>query len=412
VSDQSEFDALIVHEVRALLGQHPHDFAKLTAALPGVYPQDVLRALHSVARQEPHVAEVAERVAASALDDPIVRSPWSGLLGLPPPHPLDFEWRFAASAVETLADHIIAVTPPGTSLAFVGTPTLAVASIPGLEPYAADYYGQDAEALATAGLTNQIRDFRVADLLREFAIGATYSTVVMDPPWYDDYLQRFLHFAASALRIGGHLLTAMPPRGTRPGIAAANREILAHVERLGFQLESKHSARLRYETPFFERNALRAAGILNVASDWRCGDLWILRKVSPPRARWPGDLANVAWSEFTFGSVRLRVDSGANSEGSDPRLHPLVEGDILPSVSRRDDRRARIRVWTTGNRVFWCEAPAQFAALVSDWQKPHSYRGSQGDAHRRTKEYLFELIDRERTELAWPQRQSAPCPID
>ena len=39
----------------------------------------------------------------------------------------------------------------------------------------------------------------------------------------------------------------------------------------------------------------------------------------------------------------------------DPLLVPLVSGDILPSVSRRDSLGKEADVWTIGNRVFRCE---------------------------------------------------------
>ena len=39
----------------------------------------------------------------------------------------------------------------------------------------------------------------------------------------------------------------------------------------------------------------------------------------------------------------------------DPRLAPLVPGDILPTVSRRDDRREAADVWTAGNRIYRCD---------------------------------------------------------
>lgn len=409
--EQELFEAWIHGEIVRALGRVPRDFATLTSVLPGIYPQDVLRALETVPRDVPHLASAVQSLAVSARDQAIPRPEWSGLSGLLPPHPLDFEWRFAPAAVATLAGNIRDVTTNGSRVALVGTPTLAI-SLHGVpESLLVDYYGLDADCLASAGLVNHLRAAKSADLLREVSIGAErYDTIVMDPPWYADYVCRFLHFAARSLQIDGHLLIAMPPCGTRPGVAAANQAILMWAERLGLVLESEHLGAVPYETPFFEHNALRAAGILNVAPDWRRGDLWVLRKIEAPVAEWPGDLVRPTWREFAFGPVRVRVDSGASAEGFDPCLQSIVEGDVLPSVSRRDSRRMRARVWTTGNRVFACEAPAKFAEMVLQWQ--HSPNGSVSDADRRARTHLFELIDRERAELAWPTRQEAGRPID
>lgn len=410
-AEQVCFDTWVREEIVHALGRAPRDFAALTAALPGIYPQEVLRTLEAITRQELCLASVAESLAVSARDQAIVPPAWSGLHGLLPPHPLDFEWRFAPAAVALLAGKIREVTADWSHVALVGTPTLAVSEHATPDSFMVDYFGLDAERLVAAALVNHLHEVKWVDLLRELPIDVErYATIVMDPPWYDDYVCRFLHFAARSLRLGGHLLTAMPPRGTRPGVAVAKREILTWAQRLGLALASEHPGVLPYETPLFERNALRSAGILNVAPDWRRGDLWVLRKVASRRVEWPGDLVRPIWREFAFGPVRLRVDCGTSGEGSDPRLLSIVDGDVLPSVSRRDSRRLKARVWTTGNRVFACEAPARFAELVSEWQCPPN--GSVSDADRRARTHLFELIARERAELAWPTRQEVDCTID
>ncbi len=405
--NQINFDSWVDREVGRAIERLPRDFAALTAALPGIYPQDVLRALQAFCHREPDLAAASQVLVASARDQAVVPSSPSGLLGLPPPHPLDFEWRFAPEALATLTDEIVALTPTFSRVALMGTPTLAVVPTPALEPYIVHYYGVDADSLASAELLGHLHMVKTADLLQEIPTLEPYATIVMDPPWYEDYMCRFLHFAARALVVGGHLLTAMPASGTRPDIALANREILKWAERLGFALEDQYQGAIPYETPYFERNALRAAGILNVAANWRRGDLWVLRKLRAQEIEWPGNIARPIWQEFTFGPVRLRVDCGSACESSDPRLQSIVDGDILPSVSRRDSRRKRARVWTTGNRVFACDAPLRYASMVSEWQANYPQNGSLGDAQQCARDHLFELIDRERTELAWPSRREA-----
>jgi hypothetical protein len=71
------------------------------------------------------------------------------------------------------------------------------------------------------------------------------------------------------------------------------------------------------------------------------------------------------WTERVLGRVRLRVRLGCDV-AHDPRLTRLVEGDVLPSVSRRDPRRVEARVWTSGNRVFGCTAPSKLLRLLDD----------------------------------------------
>lgn len=49
----------------------------------------------------------------------------------------------------------------------------------------------------------------------------------------------------------------------------------------------------------------------------------------------------------------------------DPQLRSIVDGNVLASVSRRDSIRAEIDVWTSGNRVFACRAPALLADIAT-----------------------------------------------
>src|SRR5207302_809600 len=61
---------------------------------------------------------------------------------------------------------------------------------------------------------------------------------------------------------------------------------------------------------------------------------------------------SAAWDEYRFGSVRIRVRRSMLNGFADPRLVRIVENDVLPTVSRRDGRRDRATIWTSGNRIF------------------------------------------------------------
>src|SRR6185436_15129726 len=75
--------------------------------------------------------------------------PWASVaLGLPHPHPLDFEWRFHPLAIATLAKYCKEMIKPTAKIALVATPTLAinVAHYFGNRPVT--YIGSDTEFLA------------------------------------------------------------------------------------------------------------------------------------------------------------------------------------------------------------------------------------------------------------------------
>src|SRR5262249_50687568 len=62
------------------------------------------------------------------------------------------------------------------------------------------------------------------------------------------------------------------------------------------------------------------------------------------------------WAEETVLGMRVRVRHQEQPAPGfqDPSISSILAGDILPSVSRRDERRRLAGVWTSGNRVFAC----------------------------------------------------------
>ena len=95
----------------------------------------------------------------------------------------------------------------------------------------------------------------------------------------------------------------------------------------------------------------------------------------------------------------------------DPSLVGIVAGDVLPSVSRRDERRSLAEVWTSGNRVFRCADTAvlqQICRAVARKEAPvayvfdalcHTPTPEQSRSVDRSGEQLRQLIHIERSEL-------------
>jgi hypothetical protein len=83
--------------------------------------------------------------------------------------------------------------------------------------------------------------------------------------------------------------------------------------------------------------------------------------LSRQRDRVPGDLARVQLAE---SQPDLQTAGTEQCERADPQLKHLVNGDVLPSVSRRDPVRHTVTVWTTSNRVFGCRSPRLLADIA------------------------------------------------
>jgi hypothetical protein len=396
------FDTWVDLTVESALVGSTSDFSELVSHLPGIYPLDVLRSLRSIAARGRRLVSKSRDLIESASQAPQIVTLPSMELGLPVPHPLDFEWRFASESINSILERCARMTPPTGTLALVGTPTVA-ASLRTTLSRRTEYFGIDADMLVSRGLLSHFSATHKVDLLREPQVTRSYATILMDPPWYPDYITRFIYFAARALAPNGHLLLAMAPRGTRPGIAEETRDTERWLEQNGFEILDILASSVAYETPPFERNSLRASGISNVGNAWRRGDLWILQKQGVGSASWPGDVVTNLWREFAFGPVRVRVDVGRRDSGSNASLRTIVEGDVLSTVSRRDPRRASASVWTSGNRVYGCESPLAFASILEAWsQSPRDMNVT--DADRDDRNSFFAIVERERAELGWAGR--------
>ena len=71
-----------------------------------------------------------------------------------------------------------------------------------------------------------------------------------------------------------------------------------------------------------------------------------------------------AWHEVSIDGVRFRVRHRKKAGFANPRLKELVEGDILPTVSRKDGRRIQVEVWTSSNRVYRCDGTNVLTAIL------------------------------------------------
>jgi hypothetical protein len=77
--------------------------------------------------------------------------------------------------------------------------------------------------------------------------------------------------SAHACRLGGFVLIGLPPDGASPSAETVRQAEIGLAKLLGHALVERKPLSNAYEIPFFERNALRAAGIATPAAlaTWR-----------------------------------------------------------------------------------------------------------------------------------------------
>lgn len=353
---QNAFAVRVDSLTRAAISNGMTSFSELLHYLPGVYPTEVLASLDRLAALkviEPALAMSIRQQAMTGTPSLLIE----GRSLLPLPHPLDYEWRFTADAARSLLNRAVDLTPVNAELLLFGTPGLAVEAL--TLPI-----GRRLAFLAEPNsITDRVRALNLATG-SPLAIGLcsnglpreSADAVLLDPPWYLDFVRPMLAAAAHACRSGGFLLISLPPDGARPSAEADRQAIFAFAKRLGLVFVEHSPLAVGYETPFFERNALAASGIC-APPQWRRGDLVVFRKSRASTRPAPVSSRRRDWVEVDIGRMRLFIRQDGQGPSNEVGLVSLIDGDILPTVSRRDSRRRAANVWTSGNRIFRTDNP-------------------------------------------------------
>lgn len=326
----------------------PAAFADLVAEAHGRHPIELLGDLQADPSPD------ARRLAAEARAIPDYSPVFPQGNGLALPHPLDAEWRFSEDTARALLERAVAATQRGDAILLLGVPTLVLAAA---ESKADRRFCAACEeniiGAGLAALTASDSRFEPRNLT------TVYAAAIVDPPWYPTIFASLLGQAAGACRQGGLIFASAPPMGVRPTSAAERVELQAHAANLGLVLIETEPEALTYRTPAFEAAAMQAAGLSLALPLWRGGDLLVFRREQLRGI--PGLPAAPAAFELTLEGVRLRLlASGGNDVD---RVEPLVDGEVLPSVSTRTPWRARANLWTSGNRAFVCPPAATLAAM-------------------------------------------------
>lgn len=233
-------------------------FDDLLCMLPGIYPTEVTAALDRLsARTSLEWCDGNSRDTDPGRDG----THFFPRGVLPVPHPLDYDWRFSATATRLLLATASALSAQDSTLAVLGAPTVFAQAISDSLPRRFILF--DTNPIATALLAPLAPPQSVfcMDLLRDDIPELGVPAVIADPPWYPEYVTGFLWSTRHLLRIGGYALLSLPPLGTRPGIEAERAATVAYACRLGLSLVRIEAGALPYLSPPFEQNALSAQGL-------------------------------------------------------------------------------------------------------------------------------------------------------
>jgi hypothetical protein len=131
-------------------------------------------------------------------------------------------------------------------------------------------------------------------------------------------------------------------------------------------IEAEEPLSLRYRTPPFERAAAMASETPLPPQSWRRGDLLVARRVPGASELKTKPEPIEQWTIVEVDEIPLAIRRvpAKPTASADSILEPVVAGEILPTVSRRDVRRHGVALWTSMNRCYRSSVPSLIDDLV------------------------------------------------
>jgi hypothetical protein len=341
-------------------------FKDILANLPSVYPAVAYSSLERLTKDGKFSKQSLAEIKSELSGELERHCNNTHRIHLPVPHPLDYDWRFSPDAISLLLNRCIDLTKPDEVVVLLGAPTVFQATLETPFPRRVILLDNNPAVIKSFRDAAPRESILCCDILRDELPQLEAAVAIADPPWYPLPLKGFLWAASHACAPGGHILLSLPPSGTRPGIDQELREFFDWAQELGTNLLQILPSELPYVSPPFEINALRSQGINSFPTEWRRGDLAVLSRgphistYNPFDEHQPEEI----WDELMLQGVRLKIRHQEANIFLNPELRTIVPGDILPSVSRRDERRQLVDVWTSGNRVYSCQGRYVFRHIL------------------------------------------------
>ena len=366
---EKEYDCLLQSHLLSVVQTYPLSFYDLVPEAEGAYPTDVLKVLRDligkgliIEREGRFTARLAERlppIQTSFSPLPTTWSPENKKVANRPekpeyifaePHPADYDWRFTPVSARRLREFISKSHVREERIALLGTPTLYLyLARKGTTVSLFDRSHSLLEDIRQAGYAQNLIEHDLSNPV--LVKHATFDLVLADPPWYPDFYRSFICRACELLQQEGLLLLSVLPWLTRPAAIEDRADILSFANEMGFDLLQAIPGFLAYETPTFERAALKKHGL--ECGDWRKGDLFVFRFVGKPMIYTVQLTDDTQWDEFRFGPLKVKLRRKKEKAGGCFSFRAVGHsGPVLDTVSRRSPLRPTIDFWTSRNVAY------------------------------------------------------------
>lgn len=172
---------------------------------------------------------------------------------------------------------------------------------------------------------------------------------ILDPPWYPTDAKVWIAWTAGGIEPGSQMLVSLWPDTTRPTAVKEFEDLKSWITQWAeFEILD---VVLRYNTPLFEREALKASATPSTGLSPRYGRLVSVRpRTTPALVDHSGPRST--WIRFVVDDYQLAICLEENKALPLPVVqHPLARHWIWPSVSKRARERNLINLWSSRNEV-------------------------------------------------------------
>src|SRR5262249_50318318 len=185
-TDNQKYESLIDNLIVDLVARGVTDFDRLIISLPGVYPSFALRTIERLVAANRISDQVFLEVSRKIQHGHATRSTISPShrITLPIQHPLDYDWRFADTAVESLLDECLKYSEQEEMITFIGCPTLLRAAIEADYPRQLSLLDANPSVIDCLSKASPLAHVRHCNVSQDRVPELFAKVVVIDPPWY------------------------------------------------------------------------------------------------------------------------------------------------------------------------------------------------------------------------------------
>ena len=278
---------------------------------------------------------------------------------LPSENPANYDWRFTEKTNINLFEKI---KGKNYRIALFGTPSLYLELFKNNE----NVHLFDINSILTRYLP-QKKNIHIVDLSTHvFNESNEFDCVLMDPPWYSNYYEKWISQANLITKRDGLIYTSLFQELLRPEAKKQRLNIISNLTSIG-NIEI-HKNFLNYKTPQFEKEVFDYYNI-PIYNNWRVADLIKVRnEVKLTKMETLSNMKDT-WMRFEINEISISL----KNENRSNKIHiksPYKNGDsLLKSISLRNEIKNEVNLITSQNKGYIVSGTKKLASVLREIEK-------------------------------------------